>query len=48
MAKERLHVANVVRVLEHGDGGGAAEVVQGELARDAERAAERGEFAVER
>lgn len=36
VSEEGLHVAGVVRVLVERDGGGAAEVVRSELARDAD------------
>jgi len=48
VSEERLDGADVSRVAIHGDSGGAAEVVQSELARDSDGAAELKEFVAER
>jgi len=47
VSEERLDGADVSRVAIHGDCGGAAEVVESELARDSDGAAELKEFVAE-
>src|ERR1022692_2337107 len=44
MAEQGLHVANVVAVFEHGDGGGAAEVMGHDAASDSQVDAEGAEM----
>ena len=47
VTEKRLDGADVARVAIHGDGGGAAQIVEREFARDADGAAERGEVSAE-